>query len=296
MANAPALAASALFDQLADVEAELQRQYEKVLRRAAKRAATNYRAAMKVVTAAGQPQPEEILAAQALLESFLRVTGLARRNLLNQILEALGVLHADAETPNEALAAYIELLQEQAGAQASRLVAGSQDAVADVLLNAMAEGWSIPQTATALQEKLEGIAPWQATMLARTDTVALANGASLKRAVMLNDPQLQFKTWLATPDERTRVNHRHAHGQTVPITEPFTVGGEQLLYPGDPAASDGNVINCRCTVIYANSPAGPPGVQQIAMKPDLAISAAGWNEAQHPRHPRGSEEGGRFRG
>lgn len=290
-----AMAASALnleSDALVKATERLQRQYEKVYRRAAKRAAADYREATKVVQAAGQPQPEEVVKAQALLESFLLLTGAARRSLLRQILEALYVLRPDDR--GRAISEYVELLQEQVGVQAARLSAGVQDAAADVMLTAMGEGWSIPQTAKAIQEKLESIAPWQATMLARTDLIALGNGASLQRAVILDSPDLQFKTWLATPDERTRVDHRHAHGQTVPIQQPFTVGGEQLLYPGDPAASDGNVINCRCTVIYGATPVGPLDVQRIHMLPDLAVSAAGWDESKHPRHPAGTPDGGQF--
>ncbi len=34
------------------------------------------------------------------------------------------------------------------------------------------------------------------------------------------------------------------------MDEAFDVGGEQLMYPGDPAGSAGNICNCRCTVIY----------------------------------------------
>jgi hypothetical protein len=35
-----------------------------------------------------------------------------------------------------------------------------------------------------------------------------------------------------------------------PIDKPFDVGGEQLMYPGDPdGGSPGNTINCRCTVL-----------------------------------------------
>jgi hypothetical protein len=30
----------------------------------------------------------------------------------------------------------------------------------------------------------------------------------------------------------------------------FEVGGESLLYPGDPGGDGGNVINCRCTVAF----------------------------------------------
>jgi hypothetical protein len=292
--NRQPLAAAALsYDEedLVAAEQKLRRQYEKVIRRAARRAAADYRAATTVIRAAGQPQPEEVVKAAVLLESFLRLTGLARRNLLTEILGALGVLSRTQEDSFDPLSAYLEILEAQVGVQASRLVAGAQDAAADVMLTAMGEGWSVDQTATALQEKLESVAPWQAKMLARTDLVALSNGASLQRAVVLDDPQLAYKTWLATADERTRIDHRHAHGQTVPVQQPFTVGGEQLLYPGDPAASDGNVINCRCTVIYGPDPQGPVGIRQVRMV-DLAVSAAGFDPNQ-PRDP-GGEGGGQW--
>jgi hypothetical protein len=36
----------------------------------------------------------------------------------------------------------------------------------------------------------------------------------------------------------------------VPIDEPFIVSGEELMYPGDPSGSAGNVINCRCAIGY----------------------------------------------
>ncbi len=54
------------------------------------------------------------------------------------------------------------------------------------------------------------------------------------------------KQWMATPGNRTRDTHLRAHGQTVPIDEPFRVGRDRLQYPGDPRGSAGETINCRC--------------------------------------------------
>ncbi len=280
-------------DALTEATARLQLQYEKVYRRAAKRAASAYRASTTVVQAAGGPQPEEVVKAAALLESFQRLTGLARRELLKEVLQALTVLHA-GEAENLALGLYLDLLADQVGVQAARLANGAQEAAADVLLDSLVEGWSVPTTADKLVEKLESIAPWQATMLARTDLISLGNGASLRRAALLDDPSVAYKTWLATPDERTRIDHRHAHGQTVPVQQPFTVSGEQLMYPGDPSASDALVINCRCSLIYGPTPVPTGDIQQIRMLGDLAVSAAGFVEGEHPRHPAGSKTGGEF--
>jgi hypothetical protein len=56
--------------------------------------------------------------------------------------------------------------------------------------------------------------------------------------------------WKATDDDRTRDDHAEADGQEVPAGDYFTVGGEQLLYPGDPDGSLGNTENCRCWLSY----------------------------------------------
>lgn len=52
--------------------------------------------------------------------------------------------------------------------------------------------------------------------------------------------------WNAVGDERTRDDHLDADGQAVRAGDSFDVGGESLLYPGDPGGSDKNVDNCRC--------------------------------------------------
>ena len=57
------------------------------------------------------------------------------------------------------------------------------------------------------------------------------------------------KEWLATRDSRTRDSHNSADGQVVAIDKKFSVNGEQLDFPGDPDASAGEIINCRCTTI-----------------------------------------------
>ena len=56
------------------------------------------------------------------------------------------------------------------------------------------------------------------------------------------------KRWLATL-YHTRQWHIEANGQEVPYNEPFTVGGEKMMYPLDPAGSAKNVVNCMCVCI-----------------------------------------------
>ena len=58
------------------------------------------------------------------------------------------------------------------------------------------------------------------------------------------------KQWAASGGERTREWHDEADGQTVYMDQSFNVGGEMLMFPGDPSGSAANVINCRCAVVF----------------------------------------------
>lgn len=58
------------------------------------------------------------------------------------------------------------------------------------------------------------------------------------------------KQWVASKGDRTRQEHAEADMQIVAMDQPFNVGGESLAFPGDPAGSAWNVINCRCVVVF----------------------------------------------
>lgn len=57
------------------------------------------------------------------------------------------------------------------------------------------------------------------------------------------------KTWITVGDERVRLWHQEAEGQSVPLGTFYKVGGEDLMYPGDPRGSLPNIINCRCSSV-----------------------------------------------
>ena len=88
------------------------------------------------------------------------------------------------------------------------------------------------------------------TRIARTQTTRLENkgrfDAYKAGAEMGYD---LVKQWVAVGDDKTRDAHNHANGQVVDYDKPFIVDGEELMYPGDPNGSAGNVINCRCTMV-----------------------------------------------
>ena len=59
------------------------------------------------------------------------------------------------------------------------------------------------------------------------------------------------KTWVTMRDDLVRSKHKRAEGQRQLLKDPYLVGGELLMYPGDTSlgATAGNVINCRCNSI-----------------------------------------------
>lgn len=95
-----------------------------------------------------------------------------------------------------------------------------------------------------------------------------ANGLAVQAGTSVHGETPMQKTWVATNDDRTREDHAEADGQTVPVDEPFEVGGEQAMYPGDPSLSDAELLNCRCWVSV--SPA--QGVTASASVTDDAAS------------------------
>lgn len=91
----------------------------------------------------------------------------------------------------------------------------------------------------------------RAENIARTEmSAAQTLGQDRAYGQMIEDGQIaavDFE-WDATGDGRTRETHAAAEGQTVPHGQPFTVGGYQMMGPGDSSlgapASETN--RCRC--------------------------------------------------
>ena len=90
----------------------------------------------------------------------------------------------------------------------------------------------------------------RASTIARTEGLALSQfGQDL--AVSQTGLTLE-KEWVAQRDGVVRDSHRLADGQRVQKNGFFNVGGYNMLYPADSSggAPAGEIINCRCSLIY----------------------------------------------
>ncbi len=84
--------------------------------------------------------------------------------------------------------------------------------------------------------------------IVRTEVNRASNWGSLKGVQSTGAPH--YKLWLAAFTANSRPEHGDAEGQRVDIDEDFDVMGESLQYPGDPAGSAANTINCLCSMTY----------------------------------------------
>lgn len=112
-------------------------------------------------------------------------------------------------------------------------------------------GESNRQIAAGLRERLTNMSVDSAIRAARTATTAAENGGRTASYQQAADMGIEMtREWMAVHDGRTRYNHAMADGQRVGVNEPFTVGGEKLMFPGDGSsgASGGNIYNCRCRI------------------------------------------------
>ncbi len=134
----------------------------------------------------------------------------------------------------------------QSSAKLEDVNAFTRDAVSSSLREGLEKGEGLPDLTTRI-ENLLGSNRGRAQRIARTQT---AGAVQTGRHEGMKAAGVEFKAWITSGDDAVRPDHRQAgedYAAGIPINEPFIVGGEPLMYPGDPlTGSAGNIINCRC--------------------------------------------------
>jgi len=142
-----------------------------------------------------------------------------------------------------------EFIDENSAVWVTEIDETTRKRIAKVIDNSYNDGLSTEETGTAIRNMIIGMGVYRANLISRTETHRVASFANEAVAENMRIAGT-VKEWVAIQDERTRITHAFASGQTVPLEEQFIVGGEKLKFPGDPKGSAGNTINCRCVVVY----------------------------------------------
>jgi hypothetical protein len=134
------------------------------------------------------------------------------------------------------------------------------------------DGDTMEQLAKRIRSEFNDIDEGRARVIASTETAA-AYGTSRDQA--MRSAGVQWKAWLTSGNSNVRAAHYEA-GLTysfdtpIPVDEPFIVGGERLMHPGDQAGSPANTINCHCVQIAVAGPAADSPVAAAVAAPAVA--------------------------
>src|SRR5947209_18797636 len=118
------------------------------------------------------------------------------------------------------------------------------------LNSSLLEGLRNDEGFTELQARVKAI--YQDATERRTPTIAereTTSAFNTGRFLGMKAANVEKKGWQTADDEKVRPAHAQAetdYAKGIPIDQPFIVGEEPLMYPGDASGSPGNTINCRC--------------------------------------------------
>ena len=222
-------------EALADWKGHLDKQEARVLRK--------FQAQAKAVSKA--PDFTEIyddeleleMTRQLVLKILLEITGKQGQRALNELPPS----SADEFLVSDP--AVMDWLEAQAYAEGV-LVQGRTATLLSEAYNAAVEaGATVQEITSAISEMFE-LRRFESARIARTEASRAYNFST--HAAWQQSGIVESQQWLTAGDEAVRDAHADADGQVAGMGEAFDVGGESLEYPGDPAGSAENVINCRC--------------------------------------------------
>jgi hypothetical protein len=130
------------------------------------------------------------------------------------------------------------------------------DEVHAMVVSAILEGAQKAESTEQIANRVDDILTYtgsenwesRARTIAQTESNRHYSGSMLAHGLLreqMGDASLT-KRWDTRMDGKERDWHKDANGDVKPLKQPFVVGGEGLLFPGDPTGKPSNVINCRC--------------------------------------------------
>lgn len=198
----------------------------------------------------------ERLASSATTRAYRLGTELVDRAMLTLGRAAGGL----ASISPELLSAVLDVTNDQLRSVWSELGTGLKATVRRAALGVTDPNRAIGEVARALRSSRPfANAPVDAERIIRTEVNRTFSIATQKRMDQ-SDERLGGvlkKYWLDADDDRVRNAHRVAGEQyglrgdpgPIPVSKPFIVGGEKLMFPRDPKGSAANTIQCRCVSV-----------------------------------------------
>jgi len=233
----------------------------------AKVIASAMNAATDAYEASGKPKLPETLNHEVQI-ALVNIWGRAGRMMGQRIIEQVksGYKHLETKQDEEGLFQRIlrEFIEQFGAMRVQQITDATREAMERVIASGLKQGLSVEQIATDLRANITEISRIRANVIARTETHSASQHASLQ--VAKTSRLTLMKEWIPVEDGRTRdfgegdgvidqFSHRAMQGQRVPVDQAYKVPKrngtfENMMFPGDPNGSAGNVINCRCANVF----------------------------------------------
>jgi Caudovirus prohead protease. len=156
----------------------------------------------------------------------------AIRPFVKEALDRLGLPSWEYGIVNHAKDLFTEMATAEVDAWGQVL-----DDLRDAFAHELGEALKQTKTAANREAQLNTITGW---------VVSMAHNAAMEAAATSDTSTEVGLEWVTMSDADVRSAHAAASGQTVPSGQEFSVGGEKVLYPGQPVGDPANWINCRC--------------------------------------------------
>lgn len=147
-------------------------------------------------------------------------------------------------------------------AQTQNFLVRIPDEVYNLVFAEIADGVNAGENVPRIAERVDSVLAtsgserWRnrAQIIAITETTraygAGTTAAGLEQSRITG--RLLQKRWRTEHDDRVRAAHRAVDGVTIPLYQPFNVGGYPMLFPGDPMGPADEVVNCRCDMVIVD--------------------------------------------
>jgi hypothetical protein len=198
-----------------------------------------------------------------LLRHYKRIGRVFSKDALKSF-NKVGLKNVSPEEIKEPLSDFWKIFNKWAAVNAADKVVKIQNTtrilIAQIITKGLADGLTNIEIAKLIRTTGLISNPKRALKIARTET---HTGAVFAQDTLVNTETKRLgikmqREWSTANDIRvrpafgskTKFNHRKADGQRRAQKKRFNVSGEHLMYPGDPSGSPGNIINCRCVLLY----------------------------------------------
>lgn len=241
--------------RLARLQLTLQQRHERLLearlREEMQRVATDAAKAYPNMKPAMRRHLEALAA--ILTPSMVRTATAAGQGVLNTLPLAPKQTEHLLDTMEQLNARIAKVVRQRAADSAKNISSSTREIIRKVVAKEVEAGSAPGTIARAIRDDLGERSLGRARTIARTESaIARSTGeqASAEHASRAMGMPME-KTWTATNDDSTRETHAEADGQTVALSQPFTVGSARMMHPSDPNGPPEEVINCRCVCTYA---------------------------------------------